>query len=506
MVEAFHNSRERAPPPKCHPETRRVILSEIISWIETTNDGISQDLKRVLWLHGPAGAGKSAIAQTVSEFCAQAKTLAASFFFARGKDRRGMATYIFTTIAHQLATSNPQLRLTIGKAVAKNRAILDQCFDDQVRELIVDPLKSVQSAPITTEISHRRPFLIVIDSLDECSNDMDHCVILEHVAALVYTHGLPLTFLISSRPEPHIRHSFKVDPALSAITRHISLESSPDDIRIFLKSGFHKIRQKYYLYTTALIPEDWPSEGDIEILVRRSSGYFIYAATALQFVNSVDAWPPDQLNLVLSGQSSPFAELDQLYHQILSLVPNSQLLIRILGYILLLTNDSQDEMDYHSPAVIGTLLEIRISNIRLTLRKMHPLLDVPATDKIGIHIIHASFPDFLINHERAGKFHVDSERFHKHIAHSCLKFMQSWTTPGTDQYTTRFVFHNWVRYCREAAQLEDRVLLFDDLKGVHNFLPDTLNPQYDPRSKEMKLREAVEWLSVIPVACYSVSV
>ncbi|KAF9461637.1 hypothetical protein BDZ94DRAFT_1115266, partial [Collybia nuda] len=142
---AFHNSRERAPPPKCHPETRRSILSEIADWIALTSN-FPQDHRRVLWLYGPAGAGKSAIAQTISEFCAEAKTLAASFFFARGKDRRSVATYIFTTIAHQLATSNPFLRLVIGKAVAKNRAILEQRLDDQVRKSIVDPLKSLQSA------------------------------------------------------------------------------------------------------------------------------------------------------------------------------------------------------------------------------------------------------------------------------------------------------------------------------------------------------------------------
>ncbi|KAF9461636.1 hypothetical protein BDZ94DRAFT_803257 [Collybia nuda] len=310
---------------------------------------------------------------------------------------------------------------------------------------------------------------------------------------MIYTHSLPLTFLISSRPEPHIRHSFNVDPTLSTISRHIFLESSPGDIRTSLQSGFRKIRQQYHLYTTALIPENWPSEEDIETLVRRSSGYFIYASTVLQFINSVDVWPPDQLNLVLSGQSSPFTELDQLYHQILSMVPNSQLLVRILGYILLLAKKSQDETDYHSPVVIGSLLEVRTGDIRLTLRKMHPLLDVPVTDEAGIQVIHASFSDFLFNRGRAGKFYVDSTKFHIQIALSCLKFMRSWTAPDADRRAIKFIFHNWVIFCREATELGDQIQLIDYLQRIPDFLPDKA-PQNDFRYRETKLREAVEWL------------
>jgi hypothetical protein len=396
--------------------------------------------------------------------------------------------------------SDPQLRDTIGKAVAKNRAILDQCLDDQLQELIVEPLQSVRVTSSATRESlvSRQPFLVVIDSLDECHNDKDHCMILDHVAALVHTHGLPLTFLISSRPEPHIRHSFRVDPVLSLISRHIALESSPEDIRVFLRSGFHTIRQQYYYYTTAMISEHWPLEKDIETLVLRSSGYFIYAATVLKFVDSVDRWPPDQLDLVLSGQSSPFTELDELYRQILFMVPNSHLLIQILGYILLLakySQDDQDEMDHHSPHIISSLLGVRVSDLRLTLRKMHPLLDIPENDKRGIHVIHASFSDFLLNRNRAGEFHIDSGEFQVNIAHSCVNFMRKWTAKGTDRWSANFVFHKWVRYCREVVHLQDQIRLLHDLREVPDFLPN-LGAQ-DFKSIETKMREAVEWLTVI---------
>ena len=62
---AAYDSRERDPAPRCLAGTRKEILKEIETWIEAGHQG-----KSILWLHGPAGAGKSAIAQTVAETCA----------------------------------------------------------------------------------------------------------------------------------------------------------------------------------------------------------------------------------------------------------------------------------------------------------------------------------------------------------------------------------------------------------------------------------------------------
>ena len=60
--------------------------------------------KSTLWLYGPAGAGKSAIVQTVAKACARRDELAASFFFARTVACRNSAKYLFLTI-HRLVCS-----------------------------------------------------------------------------------------------------------------------------------------------------------------------------------------------------------------------------------------------------------------------------------------------------------------------------------------------------------------------------------------------------------------
>ena len=57
---------------------RKEVLKKIDAWVN-----VDPECSQVLWLHGPVGAGKVAIAQTVAETCAGLHQLAASFFFAR---------------------------------------------------------------------------------------------------------------------------------------------------------------------------------------------------------------------------------------------------------------------------------------------------------------------------------------------------------------------------------------------------------------------------------------
>ena len=61
----------------------------------------------IMWLYGAAGAGKSAIAQTIAELCEEYKILLASFFFFRADSLRSNSKQLVATIAHQIATVIP---------------------------------------------------------------------------------------------------------------------------------------------------------------------------------------------------------------------------------------------------------------------------------------------------------------------------------------------------------------------------------------------------------------
>lgn len=81
---AAHNSLERDPPPRCHLGTRTIELQNIANWHaaaaigrdwnKLAENGLKGSLRQskqqaasILWLYGPVGAGKTAIAQTVAE-------------------------------------------------------------------------------------------------------------------------------------------------------------------------------------------------------------------------------------------------------------------------------------------------------------------------------------------------------------------------------------------------------------------------------------------------------
>ncbi|KAJ7878470.1 hypothetical protein B0H13DRAFT_1516093, partial [Mycena leptocephala] len=111
-----------------------------------------------LWLYGPAGAGKSALAQSLCEKLKEEGRLGGSFFFKRGHPSRGNAKKLFPTITYQLALLLPELRKLIPATIENDSAIIDRSLSDQLHELIIKPCQK-SSLP--------DPVLIVIDGLDE---------------------------------------------------------------------------------------------------------------------------------------------------------------------------------------------------------------------------------------------------------------------------------------------------------------------------------------------------
>ncbi len=89
----MHDSLARYPPPLCHPMTREKVLKIISDWIDDL-----YPYQRIMWLNGPTGAGKSAIAQTIAERYKDSR-LAASFFFLRTTPDRSAASRLFLTLA-----------------------------------------------------------------------------------------------------------------------------------------------------------------------------------------------------------------------------------------------------------------------------------------------------------------------------------------------------------------------------------------------------------------------
>ena len=387
----MHDSLARYPPPRCHPKTRKKVLKVITNWIEDSNPR-----QRIMWLNGPAGAGKSAIAQTIAERYKDSR-VAASFFFLRNTSDRGVADRLFTTLAWQLGASIPETLPYIELALKTERLLHTKSIGIQFDYLVTKVFEN-----LLRDNPEFRPekSLVIIDGVDECATEKDQNLFLTLIADQLARTKIPLRFLICSRPESHIEETFNMEN-MKDITRTVVLDEKfapSDDIRRYLEDELFRIFTKRHI-------SPLPSDSDIQHLVAKASGQFIYAATVIKFIDDDDCDPREQLDIILKlrpvNSSSPYAQLDQLYIQILSQQPDVRLLRDIFVLIIAL---GEPRFQF-----ICRRLRINEEKLRRKLRKMHSLLRISESDS-NILTYHRSLHDFFQDKKRSGEYRIHPMR------------------------------------------------------------------------------------------------
>ena len=240
--DAAYDSLGRHPPSKCHSGTRLGVIATLERWITSTAG------PGIFWLHGPAGSGKSAIAQTICELSAERNHLLASFFFMRGSPDRGSIGNFIPTLAFQVGTSRMDLRKQIGDVIETDLAILHRSISTQFLKLIIEPFRS--------NTPRSAPSLVVVDGLDECEARDHQLQILSHVSELTTKYHLPIRFLIVSRPEPHIKHFFDISIAQNS-SLGLSIyghDAQYGDVYTFLRSKFDEISASERYATLPISP------------------------------------------------------------------------------------------------------------------------------------------------------------------------------------------------------------------------------------------------------------
>ncbi|KAJ7133650.1 hypothetical protein C8R43DRAFT_1022684 [Mycena crocata] len=412
--DAAHNAGERFSSPRCHPETRKDMIASLRKWCSGGGQKAS-----ICWLHGPAGAGKSAIAQSLCEELTKDGRLGGSFFFKRGDPSRGRGTKLFPTISHQLTRLSPELKHAIGTRIGNDPAVVHDSHAVQLEKLIIEPCLDASHSP-------SRTVTIIIDGLDECDGENVQQEILRSIGRALQSQA-PLRFLIASRPEPHIEKIFQREPSLTGYYA-TNVEQSFEDVRKYLLDEFERICGDHGSMRAVCSP--WPTEEVVEDLVEKSSGYFIYATTVVKFLDDENFYPPDSLEIIMGKEAdgeSPLAPLDQLYTQILNTVPSRARpqLLRILSVIA-----AGDSLTFFKTVrSIGQLLQLNCRDIHSTLYRLHSLLIVPSEDDSAITVHHASFLDFLTSSARSTNYHFDDVQRHN-LASDMLKAFSDQTPDG----------------------------------------------------------------------------
>ena len=397
----------------CLRGTRETVLDEIESW---TKDF---DMSPVFWLNGLAGTGKTTIAQTVSEWLFADGLLGASFFCSRDFKDRSDLHFIFPTLAFQLAHKYSEFRSILVPLLQSNPDIVHESLYSQMGKLIVKPLKLADLSTV-----------IVIDALDECTDDEPQSAILSVMGRLV--EEIPsVKFFITGRPEPRIKSGFRL-PLLKALTNIFILHDVQrtlidSDIRLFLKHEFSELARRNGL-------GEWPSDEHLNVLCRRAAGLFVYAVATVKFLDSNTHLPRRRLDVILSlpectapeGKTrfKPETTLDSLYASIFRTAfseedPEVDSKVRLtIGAVILAVNPLP-------PPGIAELIGQETEEVVKFLTLIQSLLTVDEDFSQPVKAFHKSFPDFITDPSRCldVRFYTSPGDLHLELARNCLRIM-----------------------------------------------------------------------------------
>ncbi|KAG6327471.1 hypothetical protein ID866_11618 [Astraeus odoratus] len=134
---AYANGAGLDSSKTCLENTRMSILLEIVNWVHSA----SSDTQRVLWLHGQAGKGKSAIAHTIAKWFEDVGELGSCFCFAQDQQADVRHKKIFATIARDLSDHNPNYKRALTGIIANTSNSLIHSSDKSMDEISSEIVK-----------------------------------------------------------------------------------------------------------------------------------------------------------------------------------------------------------------------------------------------------------------------------------------------------------------------------------------------------------------------------
>jgi hypothetical protein len=423
--EATYNSSAEGGLPRCLPNTRTDLLEQIADWAGDSTG------KRIFWLCGKAGTGKSTISRTVAEKLDDDHFLGASFFFRRGRAERSHAKLFFPTIAPQLADFFPAIAPSIAAALDQDSLLCDRYLSYQFEQLLLRPLQDTFPSS-----SQPASVVLVIDALDECDENGNIQTILRFLSQLGERTSLRMRIFVTSRPELPVELGFT---DISGELHHdVRLEeaqklSIEHDIRVFYENQFFMMRVDS-LYHDDELSTNWPGVQSMRTLVEQAVPLFIFAFTVSRFIS---ADPRRNLATILrQSKDASFTGLKGTYLPILKQVVVSQpedlregcilQFKAVVGAIILLYNPL-------STFALADLLRIEAGYVGRVLRPLHSVLNIPRTadgktDRtLPITLFHLSFRDFLVDPDskHQSMFWIEPKERHSALPAHCISLLGS---------------------------------------------------------------------------------
>ncbi|CAE6483529.1 unnamed protein product [Rhizoctonia solani] len=353
------------PDQACLDGTRETIINKIITW--TQNRGNSETC---MWISGPPGMGKTAIAASLCQRLDSFGALAGSFF----------------------------CRHRLGKAYLSRR----------YEGLIKGPLKKLRSLTMHVML------VVVVDALDECGDSDSREKVLKMLHEMSQLVSW-LKIIFTGRLVGDLQESFRNNCPHGTIL-HIQSYDASNDIRAYIESQLGQLAKT----------ECWPHDS-IDKLYIMTQGVFLWAVLATKYIKKAILPPLLHLRKVLNSQKSPVTDhYDALYTRVLELIlgdhddETKDAYFRCLGIILVTSERGSLTMsDLQCLLAAGQVDKFTFERI---VKNLGPLLFV--TDQQCVKFYHPSFWEYITNSSRSEGLSIQLDRYESESADLCLKVMQ----------------------------------------------------------------------------------
>jgi hypothetical protein len=360
---------------------------------------------KLRWVVGPAGVGKSAVMQMVTEKAPDGIIFASIFLSINGR-ANGSKTIL--TIAYQLAVKCGLYRQFIRDQISLDPSLLRKSLSVQFNKFIVEPFMHQR----LFEPSLR--FLVVIDGLDECDNPQVQRELLKLITTFCVTYPTsPIAWIVASRPEPHITSFFdkaEVKPVYTKDEIAIDSDEACEEVQRYLRDELKKIQLEH---PTLKHKREWPLEHEFTRIASSAGGLFAYAATVVRYIDAPHYGDPiAQLRRVLkiidasakddtSGREHPMAQLDALYKRILDNIPDD-VMVNARKLLPLYPSYGWGNVTFRE---LCNRLGLTEDAAYGAIRHLYAVMKIPEPHKADdecLKYYHKSFGDFLDDFKRSG--------------------------------------------------------------------------------------------------------
>jgi hypothetical protein len=223
------------------------------------------------------------------------RRLRAFIHFDRNDAANSSPELVIGTLCYQLARFQPDIGAAVSQRIRDNPKLPTFPISSQFNQLLLEPLLSIPS------LESGGPMIIILDPLDECGDAESSRTLLQVLSSGFAKLPPVFRILVTSRKEFDITSALSSQPNIDP--RPLAAAGN-DDIEHFFH---HSLADTTIRFDLA---PGWLDVNVIPQLTRLSEGLWIWASTAVKFIES-DSYPPRQLKHLLPTFSHTTARRDR---------------------------------------------------------------------------------------------------------------------------------------------------------------------------------------------------